>query len=143
MFFLAAFVLLSLQVSFFNADVQSLSAVHGAIALFASIDSFMMERLSCVTTPVFLLPLVYLLARPVRSGWARRYLDIIGVSVIVRMAMQFIGLNVLVFDSVSSRFILAAQLLFSLLYSLLVWGWINWRLDQVDSGRQSRLFLLI
>ncbi|MCS5700888.1 hypothetical protein NZK32_17750 [Cyanobium sp. FGCU-52] len=57
-FFLAAFALLSLQVSFFNADVQSLSAVHGAIALFASIDSFIMERLSYVTTPAFLLPLL-------------------------------------------------------------------------------------
>ncbi|MCS5698419.1 hypothetical protein NZK32_05095 [Cyanobium sp. FGCU-52] len=58
------------------------------------------------------------------------------------MAMQFIGLNVLVFDSVSSRFILVTQLLFFLPNSLLVWGWIYWRLDQVDSGRQNRLFHL-
>jgi len=141
-FFLAAFVLLSLQVSFFNADVQSLSSIHGAIALFASIDSFIMERLSYVTTPAFLLPLFYLLACPVRPGWARRYLDFIGVYIIVRMAMQFIGLNVLVFDTISSRFMLVTQLLFFLPYSLLVWGWIYWRLDQVGSGSQPHMFRL-
>lgn len=141
-FFLVAFLLLSLQVSFFNTDVQSLSAIHGAIAVFASIDSFIMGRLSYVTTPAFVLPLVYLLCCSVEPVWARRYLDWIGVYIIIRMAMQFVGLNVLVFDTVSSRFMLVTQLIFFLPYSLLVWGWIYWRLDQGSRGRHHHVFQL-
>lgn len=141
-FFLVAFLLLSLQVSFFNTDVQSLSVIHGAIAVFAAIDSFIMERLSYVTTPAFVVPLVYLLFCSVQPAWARRYLDWIGAYIIIRMAMQFVGLNVLVFDTVSSRFLLVTQLLFFLPYSLLVWGWIYWRLDQGSRGRRHHAFQL-
>lgn len=134
--------MLFLQVSYFNADVQSLSAIHGAIAVFASIDSFIMGRLAYVTTPGFVLPILYLLVCPAQPAWARRYLDCMGACIIIRMGMQFVGLNVLVFDTVSSRFILVTQLLFFLPYSLLVWGWIYWRLDRVGSGGGHHLFIL-
>jgi hypothetical protein len=58
------------------------------------------------------------------------------------MVIQLIGLNILVFDSVSSRFLLITQLLFFLPYSLLVWGWIYWRLDASVRGGQRCLFRL-
>lgn len=141
-FFLAAFLLLTLQVLFFTIDVQSLSSLHGAIAVFASVDSFIMKRLAYVATPGFILPLAYLLVCPVLPGWARRYLDVIGIYIIIRMAMQLVGLNILVFDTTTSRFLLVTQLLFFLPYSLLVWGWIYWRLDRVDLGGDRHLFRL-
>lgn len=130
LFFLLAFILLTLQVLFFCIDVRSLSSLGRAIAVFAAIDSFIINRLSYVATPGFLLPLIFLLFQPVQSGWARRYLDLLGIYIVTRMGIQLVGLNVLVFDTVSSRFFLITQLLFFLPYSLLVWGWIYWRLDQ-------------
>lgn len=141
-FFLTAFWLLTLQVLFFYIDVQSLSSLHGAIAVYAAIDSFILNRLSYVSTPAFVLPLVYLLLSPALPLWSRRYLDFIGAYVIIRMAMQFVGLNILVFDTVTSRFFLITQLLFFLPYSLLVWGWIYWRLDRVGKAGGQPLFRL-
>jgi hypothetical protein len=141
-FFLLAFILLFLQVIFFTIDVGPIAPKDGAIAVFASIDSFIINRLSYLTTPGFLLPLTFLLFCPVQPGWARRYLDIIGIYVVTRMAIQLVGLNVLVFDTVSSRFFLVTQLLFFLPYSLLVWGWIYWRLDQGSKAGDRGLFRL-
>jgi|UniRef100_UPI0040477A63 hypothetical protein len=58
------------------------------------------------------------------------------------MASLLIGWNLLIFDVTSSRFVLITQLLFFLPYSLLVWGWVYWRLD-TDAGRgQQQLFRL-
>jgi|LakMenE01Jun11ns_1017448.scaffolds.fasta_scaffold9662348_1 hypothetical protein len=58
--------------------------------------------------------------------------------------MEFIRFNVLVLDAINSRFVLIAQLLFFLLYSLLLWGWFYWCLERVtrDGGASfSRLDL--
>jgi hypothetical protein len=140
--FLLAFILLFLRVIFFTIDVRLLGSKDGAIAVFASIDSFIINRLTYLTTPGFLLPLTSVLFCPIRPGWARRHLDIIGIYVVTRMAIQLVGLNVLVFYTVSSRFFLVTQPLFFLPYSLLVWGWIYWRLDQGSRACDRGLFRL-
>ena len=77
-----------------------------------------------------------------RPHWCRRYLDIIGTYVIIRMAIQLLGLNILVFDAVSSRFTLITQLLLFLPYSLLIWGWIYWRLDMAGRAGERHFFRL-
>ena len=58
------------------------------------------------------------------------------------MTTQLIGLNILVFDFTTSRFLLITQLLFFLPYALLVWGWIYWRLDTSAGRRRRQLFRL-
>jgi hypothetical protein len=52
------------------------------------------------------------------------------------------GLNILVFDTVTSRFLLISQVLFFLPYSLLIWGWIYWRLDISARARNRPFFRL-
>ena len=142
LFFLIIYSLLTFQVLFFVVDVQSLSALHGAIALFASFQAFVARRLAYVVTPAILLPLAYMLACRVRPWWARKYLDVLGLYVIFRMVIQLVGLNILVFDSTTPRFLLVTQLLFFLPYSLLIWGWIYWRLDSGARARHRQLFRL-
>jgi len=66
----------------------------------------------------------------------------LGAYVFLRLVIQLIGLNILVFDSVTSRFLLISQLLFFLPYSLLVWGWVYWRLDTSARSRNRPLFRL-
>jgi len=66
----------------------------------------------------------------------------LGAYVIFRLVIQFIGLNILVFDSVTSRFLLISQVLFFLPYSLLIWGWIYWRLDAIARASNRPLFHL-
>lgn len=129
LFFLSAYMLLLLQVEFFYSDIRSLAGLDGAIAWFAAFDTFMVSRAAYVTSPIFLPPLLFLLFSGGRTAWRRCYLDLLGVYVVCRLIIQFVGLNVLVFDSVTPRFLLITQLLFFLPYSLLVWGWIYWRLD--------------
>lgn len=129
LFFVIVYLLLSLQVYCFYFNTQSLAGLHGAIAAFATLESFVASRLTYVILPQVLTPLAYLFLCFKRPPWWRIYLDILGVYVVLRMAIQLIGLNILVFDSTTSKFLLITQLLFFLPYSLLVWGWIYWRLD--------------
>jgi hypothetical protein len=141
-FFIIVYSLLCLQVFYYYIDIGPLSSIHRAIAIFASFDSFILTHISRITIPVFVPTLADLLTCRVRPHWCRRYLDIIGTYVIIRMAIQLLGLNILVFDAVSSRFTLITQLLLFLPYSLLIWGWIYWRLDMAGRAGERHFFRL-
>jgi hypothetical protein len=142
LFFILVFVLLGFQVFAFNFDAQSFSDIHGAIAFFAGFESFVANRLTFISLPLILMPLVYLFSCEKRPIWARPYFDFLGVYVIFRLVVQLIGLNILVFDSVTSRFLLISQVLFFLPYSLLIWGWVYWRLDTFARARNRPIFHL-
>lgn len=141
LFFLAVDILLGLQVFFFNSNIQSLAGIHGAVAVLAWFESFVADH-AYAMAPVILLPLIYLLCCPNKPTWGRHCLDGLGIYIIFRMVIQLIGLNILVFDSLTSRFLLISQLLLFLPYSLLVWGWIYWRLDTFARDRNHPLFSL-
>lgn len=141
-FFLALYCLLTLQVLMFYNDIQDLSSIGRAIAAFAAFESFVVHRVFYVATPATLLPLLCLLFLKQRPSWARKYLDALGVYAIFRMVVQLIGLNILVLDVLTSRFLLITQLLFFLPYSLLIWGWIYWRLDSIGRSNNRPLFRL-
>ena len=76
--FLVISTLVLLQVYLFYVDIHSLSDLHGAIALFADFDSFIVHRLSYVVAPAIFLPLLFVLFCGRRPAWVRRYLDILG-----------------------------------------------------------------
>ena len=142
LFFVLVFILLSVQVFSFYSDVQSLSDLRGATAFFVGFESFVAKRLAYISSPLIIFPLTYLFCCSKRPTWARLYLDFLGVYVIFRLVIQLIGLNILVFDSVTSRFLLISQVLFFLPYSLLIWGWVYWRLDTIARARKRPLFRL-
>lgn len=142
LFFLLVFALLCFENLAFVANPVFLSSLHGATAAFAEFEFFVVRRLSYVTVPFVVLPLAYLFASRGRPQWSRGYLDILGFYFVARMTTQLIGLNILVFDFTTSRFLLITQLLFFLPYALLVWGWIYWRLDTSAGRRQRQLFRL-
>ena len=140
--FLLVFALLCFENLAFVSDAEFLSSLHGATAFFAEFEFFVVRRLSYATIPLVVLPLAYLFASRGKPQWSRRYLDILGIYFIARMTTQLIGLNILVFDFTTSRFLLITQLLFFLPYSLLVWGWIYWRLDTSAGRKRRQLFRL-
>ncbi len=142
LFFILVFTLLGIQVFSFYSDIQSFSDLHGSIAFFVGFESFVARRLFYVLLPLIFFPLAYLFSRKDGPTWARPYLDFLGIYVIFRMVFQLIGLNILVFDSVTSRFLLISQVLFFLPYSLLIWGWVYWRLDTITRRRNRPLFRL-
>jgi hypothetical protein len=142
LFFILVFLLLSFQVFSFYFDIQSFSGLHGFIALFVGFESFVATRLAYVSLPLIIFPLAYLFLCKKRPAWARPYLDFLGIYVIFRLVVQLIGLNILVFDSVTSRFLLISQVIFFLPYSLLVWGWVYWRLDSFARASNRPLFHL-
>ncbi len=128
-FFLSVYALLSIQTVLFDVDINSLSSLSAAVAIYAAFESFVVTRLAYFMAPAILIPLVYLLCCARRPGWTRWYLDIVGGYVLLRMVIQLIGLNILVFDLTTLRFLLITQLFFFLPYALPLWGWIYWRLD--------------
>lgn len=140
-FFLVVFLLL-LQVFSLYSDVQSLSDHSGATAFFIGFESFVATRLAYIMLPLILFPLSYLFCSSRRPSWARLFLDFLGVYVVIRLVIQLIGLNILVFDTLTSRFLLITQVLFFLPYLLLIWGWIYWRLDTFARSRNRPLFHL-
>jgi hypothetical protein len=142
LFFFVTFALLCFENLAFITNTEFLSYIHGTIAIFASFESFVVGRLSYLTLPLIVAPLAYLFASRGKPQWSRRYLDLLGTYLVVRMTIQLIGLNILVFDLTTSRFLLITQLLFFLPYSLLIWGWIYWRLDTSAGTKHRQLFRL-
>lgn len=142
LFFFFTFALLCLENLAFVANTEFLSSLRGAMSLFASFELFVVGTLSYLTFPLIIAPLAYLFAARGRPQWSRRYLDVLGIYLVVRMTIQLIGLNILVFDLTTSRFLLITQLLFFLPYSLLIWGWVYWRLDTSAGRKHRQLFRL-
>lgn len=139
LFFLTVFSLLCFQVFAFVNDTHSIPSLRGgAIGAFASFEFFVARYITFISPPLVVAPLLYLAIRPTTPDWARKYIDVVGIYIAARMIIQLMGLNLLVFDKVTPRFTLITQLLIFLPYSLLVWGWIYWRLDSGarKSGRQ-------
>lgn len=131
-FFVIVCLLLNFQVFFFVAgQIPALSATGGAVAGFVAFENFIARHLFYVAAPITYLPLIVLLASRGMPRWSRRFLDCVGIYIVFWMCTQQIGLNLLVFDQVTPRFTLIIQLLFFLPYSLLIWGWIYCRLDEL------------
>jgi hypothetical protein len=139
-FFLVVFSLLYLQVILFVAETESIASLNGWFARLFAFQNFTADRMSYVATPIFIASLLFLLACPKATQWSRRLSDILGISIVFRMMVQLLGLNVLVFDFTTPRYLLITQLLCFLPYSLLVWGWIYWRLDSIARTRDRPLF---
>jgi hypothetical protein len=143
LFFIFLFLLLGFQVFIFVADTEPvIASVGGAVAAFASFESFVVNRLAYAVVPFVLAPLAYLAVSGRRPQWSRGFLDFVGLYIVARMFIQLIGLNLLVFDSITPRFTLITELLFFLPYSLLVWGWVYWRLDAF-AGAGDRTFFRV
>lgn len=142
-FFAFIYLLLILQTLFFVADARSiLGNNRGLAAAFVAFESFVLTIGPYAGVPLLIVPLACLIIYHGRSVWARKYLDSIGIYFAARMFLQLVGLNLLVFDRESPRFALITQLLFFLPYSLLIWGWIYWRLDNFASDTNHRYFRL-
>lgn len=140
-FYLVVFLLL-LQVFSLFSDFRSLPDHSGATGFLIGFESFVATRLAYIMLPLILFPLSYLFCSSRRPSWARLFLDFLGVYVVIRLVIQLIGLNILVFDTVTPRFLLIRQVLFFLPYLLLIWGWIYWRLDTFARSRNRPLFYL-
>jgi len=91
---------LNLQNIFFINQAHSSAAVSttvaGGVAAFAAFELFVARDLSSVTVPLIALPLLLLVLSGRKPHWLRRYLDAVGIYVVVRMLIQLFGLNLLV-----------------------------------------------
>lgn len=141
-FFLITWLLLTQQVRFFQLDVGSVVHLHPLIASFAAMNSFIFHRSGPAFAILCTLPFFLSVFGRLRPNWERRFCDFLAVYAILRMLMQLIGLNLLVFDYSSPRFLLITQLLFFLPYMLLIWGWIYWRLNVLGHGAGRAFFRL-
>jgi len=141
LFFLVLLLLLRIQAFAFVADAQEVvSSLGPAVALFFAFKAIVVGQIAFVLFPLIVFPLIYLL---VCRSWAltwRRYLDAIGLYIVFRMIVQLVGLNLLVFDFQTLGLILMTKLLFFLPYSMLVWGWIYWRLERFRGCDGSNVF---
>lgn len=128
-FFLITWLLLTQQVRFFQAAVGGVAHLHPFIACFAAINSYIFHHSGPLFASLCALPLLLSICGQLGPGLERRFCDFLACYAIARMLMQLTGLNILVFDYSTPRFLLITQLLFFLPYMLLIWGWIYWRLD--------------
>lgn len=70
------------------------------------LPGFSVNRLHYVVTPIFVALFSYLLVCRETPLWTRACLDILGLLVIARMFAQLVGLNILVFDYITPRYLL-------------------------------------
>ena len=142
LFFVAIDALMSAQVLFFQVNIHHLKHLPQLVAAVAHLNAFVFNTYG----PLFSLIAISLLIVAARNGphdrWSRRIYDGLGGYFMIRITTQLIGLNILVFDLTSSRFLLISQLIFFLPTLLLMWGWVYWRLDQLARSTGRALFHL-
>lgn len=142
-FFLFLFVLLCLQDFSFLANTKHIALpAKAAINAFASFERFIFDYFRYISIPLVASPLVVMIIRGEKGPSNRRFLDAVGAYIVIRMFIQLAGLNLLLFNTITPGLVLITQLLLFLPYSLLVWGWIYWRIDEsvgVNSGKYFRL----
>ena len=123
LFFLAVDVFLGLQVLFLHSDLPTNDDSHHLLKTYINLTSLMLKIGGYLILPLLLL-IVLSIAKRIPPSTDRRIGDFLGSYYVLRMITLLFGLNILVFDVQSSRFLLITQLLFSLPYSLLIWGWV-------------------
>ncbi|MDM7951987.1 MAG: hypothetical protein QUV07_02055 [Cyanobium sp. CZS 25K] len=141
-FFAVLWAFLSFQVVFLQSDQQEIGQLHPFVERFVDLNAFILKDYGPLFAAItfFLLGLACL--RRSDSRFSRSLFDLLGVYYLVRMAIQLLGLNILVFDSGSSPLLLITQLIFFLPYMLLVWGWVYWRLNRMGVSHGRPLFSL-
>ena len=123
LFFLAVDVFLGLQVLFLHSDLPTNDDSHHLLKTYINLTSLMLKIGGYLILPLLLL-IGLSIAKRIPPSTGRRIGDFLGSSYVLRMITLLFGLNILVFDVQRSRFFLITQLLFSLPYSLLIWGWV-------------------
>lgn len=141
LFFLVIALLLGFQERFLATDASVVSSNYHFLNLYFKFTSALLSSHKFLAIP-FLVFFLYSTFRSTSSGLPRRICDFLGIYYFLRMTTLLIGLNLLIFDVTSSRFLLITQLLFFLPYCLLIWGWVYWRLDTSAGSTHRRLFRL-
>jgi hypothetical protein len=66
-------------------------------------------------------------------------LDVFGIGVIVSLLMNFVKINLLMLAEAVSPPLLLGQVITFLLFFVLAWGWLFWRLDRVAGDRDQQI----
>jgi len=140
-YFLTLGLLLIFQEYFLAVDISSIASNHHVLGLYIHLTSSMLAANKILVAP-FLGFCFYATLANTSSGPPRKLCDILGAYYFMRMTTLLVGLNILILDISSSRFLLITQLLFFLPYSLLVWAWVYWRLDAASIASGRPLFRL-
>ena len=119
LFFLAVEVFLGLQVLFLHSDLPTNDDSHHLLRAYINFTSLMLKIGGYLICPLLVL-IVLSMAKMIPPATGRRIGDFLGGYYVLRMITLLLGLNILVFDVQSSRFLLITQLLFFLPYSLLI-----------------------
>jgi hypothetical protein len=135
-YFFAVGILLLFQEYYLTVEISGVITNSRFLALYTHFTASILFANRFLVAP-FLGFFLYASLRSTSLGLPRRLCDLLGVYYLMRMVTLLIGLNILIFDVTSSRYVLITQLLFFLPYSLLVWGWVYWRLD-TGAGRKCR-----
>jgi len=140
-YFIAVGTFLLFQEYFLTVDISGVVSNYYFLDLYTRFTSCVLAANRFLSVPLLAF-FVFATLRDTSSGPPRRVCDFLGFYYFLRMVTLLIGLNLLVFDVTSSRFLLITQLLFFLPYALLVWGWVYWRLDTNAGRKQRQLFRL-
>jgi len=141
LFFLVIGLLLVFQEYFFSTGTSGIHSNYHFLNLYFRFNVAILAVNRILAIPF----LVFYFCSTIKStsiGLLRKICDFFGIYYFLRMATLLTGLNLLIFDFTSSRFLLIIQLLFFLPYCLLIWGWVYWRLDTRAGRTHRQLFRL-
>jgi hypothetical protein len=135
-YFLTVALFLLFQEYFLAIDITGVASSLHVLYLYVHFTSFMLAA-NKVLAALFFCFYFYATFASTSTGPPRTLCDFLGAYYFLRMITLLAGLNILIFDVTSSRFLLITHLVFFLPYSLLVWAWVYWRLDAayIPSGR--------
>ena len=115
--------------------------IRGLIGI---LDLFRLKVLP-VLQPLSMVGVASYLFLPLPLKWRRAFIDFFALWFIIRIAVLFVLINLLIFLRMPDHALLIGQLLLFLPCLLLMWGWIYWRVDtrsQIRSGKRMFDFKL-
>jgi len=121
-------------------DALNSSAADKTHALKVVIKNFALQQQLIIMSPsliiISLLLLALLLRRPIPRGW----LDVAaGTFITINLIIHFLKINLLLLTPPAAPNLLMGQLLTYLVFFVLAWGWIFWRVDWVGQAKPGKV----
>jgi hypothetical protein len=113
--------------------------LHGFKAMLESLAMANRLPMLVIGTAIFAYAIVSLACGRLLPG---KFLDILGIFVVINLVIHFLKINLLLFTPPGPANLLLGQLLTFVVFFVVAWGWLYWRLDCATREGTAGIFAL-
>jgi hypothetical protein len=125
-------------------DALNSTSADKTHALKVAIKAFALQQRWITVVPYLFVIGLLLLALLLRVRIPRRWLDVsVGAFITINLVFHFLKINLLLFTPPAAINLLIGQILTYLVFFVLAWGWIFWRVDWVNQAKPGTVIEIV